>query len=198
MARISLDLKSGHGLLVFALKEECPLGIKHVLFTGVGLVQSTLKLTQYLSLSSVKPHWILNLGTAGSSSHEIGSLVEVEGFFQRDVDFTLLGHRPHLWPWQKGPQINPHKATQRPQALLGSGDSLEDLARAHRPYSLVDMEGAALFMVASHFEIPFISIKYVSDASGENLLQDWKASLPKARQSFEKFLREETLIFGPD
>ena len=67
-----------------------------IIYTGVGKVNATGKLTERLHSSHLHylppmPKLVINYGTAGSLNKELKGLVEVTRFFQRDMDATPLG-----------------------------------------------------------------------------------------------------------
>ena len=65
-----------------------------VLYTGVGKVNATLKLTQRLQVNRSlppMPKLLINYGTAGSRELPIGELVDCTKFTQRDMNVTSLG-----------------------------------------------------------------------------------------------------------
>ena len=82
-------------LIVCALEQETngQLEDYDVLYTGVGKVNATFKLTQkFGKFGSYVPYdLVVNYGTAGSKNLPIGELVCCTKFVQRDMKVTQLG-----------------------------------------------------------------------------------------------------------
>ena len=92
-------------LIVSALEIETQGQLKdwNVLYTGVGKVNATFKLTERLCDSnyySLKPKLIINYGTAGSRKIKKKTLVDCTKFVQRDMDVTGLGFMRGQTPFE--------------------------------------------------------------------------------------------------
>ena len=79
-------------LILVALKEE--LSVKdlpdlQIHYTGVGKINASIKTLEVIKEYS-QAH-IINYGTAGKLNKKLKGLVEVNRFFQRDMDTTSLG-----------------------------------------------------------------------------------------------------------
>ena len=79
---------------------------RQILYTGVGKINATLKLTQRLHSSHLHylppmPKLVINYGTAGSRELPIGELVDCTKFTQRDMDVTGLGFMRGQTPFEK-------------------------------------------------------------------------------------------------
>ena len=88
-------------LVVCALKDEFSIkGSNYdLLYTGVGKVNATIHLTEYL-LKKGRPEYIVNYGTAGSKKVKVGSLVDCTKFVQRDMDVSGLGFEKYETPFE--------------------------------------------------------------------------------------------------
>ena len=184
-------------LLVCALEVETQgqLNDYDVLYTGVGKVNATLKLTQkFGKYGSYIPYdLVINYGTAGSRKYKKGELVDCTKFIQRDMDVTGLGFQRGETPFEKHPPLvieteslfNPIGKN----ATCGSGDSfVEDRSQYYG--EVVDMEAYALSKVCYHYQIPFISFKYISDGADDNANDDWDENVSKGIEVFkEKILK---------
>ena len=184
-------------LLVCALEVETQgqLDNYDVLYTGVGKVNATLKLTQkFGKYGSYIPYdLVINYGTAGSRKYKKGELVDCTKFIQRDMDVTGLGFQRGETPFEKQPPLvieteslfNPIGKN----ATCGSGDSfVEDRSQYYG--EVVDMEAYALSKVCYHYQIPFISFKYISDGADDNANDDWDENVAKGIEVFkEKVLK---------
>ena len=184
-------------LLVCALEVETQgqLNDYDVLYTGVGKVNATLKLTQkFGKYGSYIPYdLVINYGTAGSRKYKKGELVDCTKFIQRVMDVTGLGFQRGETPFEKQPPLvieteslfNPIGKN----ATCGSGDSfVEDRSQYYG--EVVDMEAYALSKVCYHYQIPFISFKYISDGADDNANDDWDENVAKGIEVFkEKVLK---------
>lgn len=92
-------------LFVFALPSESgdEFNDYNLLHTGVGKINATFALTS--RIASVKPSLVVNLGSAGSSVHEFGEIVNPVQFIQRDMDATALGFEMEKCPFQEKNQF---------------------------------------------------------------------------------------------
>ena len=166
-----------------------------VLYTGVGKVNATFALTQkFGKYGSYIPYdLVINYGTAGSRKYKKGELVDCTKFIQRDMDVTGLGFQRGETPFEKQPPLvieteslfNPIGKN----ATCGSGDSfVEDRSQYYG--EVVDMEAYALSKVCYHYQIPFISFKYISDGADDNANDDWDENVAKGIEVFkEKVLK---------
>ena len=185
-------------LLVCALEVETQgqLNDYDVLYTGVGKVNATLKLTQkFGKYGSYIPYdLVINYGTAGSRKYKKGELVDCTKFIQRDMDVTGLGFQRGETPFENQPPLvieteslfNPIGKN----ATCGSGDSfVEDRSQYYG--EVVDMEAYALSKVCYHYQIPFISFKYISDGADDNANDDWDENVSKGIEVFKKEILEK-------
>ena len=155
---------------------------RQILYTGVGKVNATLKLTQRLHSSHLHylplmPELVINYGTAGSRELPIGELVDCTKFTQRDMNVTSLGFMQGQTPFENlvptvldydHVEFNPISKKLR----CGTGDNFVD--NNIDSYSDVfDMEAYALAKVCHYYDIPFISFKYITDNANEHSAGDW-------------------------
>ena len=185
-------------LLVCALEVETQGQLKNyeVLYTGVGKVNSTLKLTQkFGKYGSYIPYdLVINYGTAGSRKYKKGELVDCTKFIQRDMDVTGLGFQKGETPFEKEPPILIEtESSFNPigkHATCGSGDSfVED--RTNYYGEVVDMEAYALSKVCYHYDVPFISFKYITDGADGDANNDWDENVSKGIKVFKKEILEK-------
>ena len=180
-------------LIVCALKTETQsqLGGYDVLYTGVGKVNATFKLTQkFGKYGSYIPYdLVINYGTAGSQHWEYskGDLVDCTRFVQRDMDVTPLGFKLGQTPFEEDiPIILQSESEFNPigkRALCGSGDSfVQDKTMG----DVVDMESYALAKVCKLYDVPFISFKYITDTADSDASNDWEENVGKGIVEFKK------------
>ena len=171
-------------LIVCAIEQETQgqLEDHKILYTGVGKVNATFKLTQRLHSSHLyylplMPKLVINYGTAGSRELPIGELVDCTKFTQRDMNATSLGLMQGQTPFENfiptvldydHVEFNPIGKKLR----CGTGDNFVD--NNINSYSdAFDMEAYALAKVCHHYDIPFISFKYITDNANEHSAGDW-------------------------
>ena len=180
-------------LIVCALEIETQgkLDIWNTLYSGVGKVNATYKLTERLTdYNYAKPKLVINYGTAGSRKIKKGQIVDCTKFVQRDMDVTGLGFMRGQTPFENNiPIILDYDHVEfNPigrKASCGSGDSfVED--RTNYYGEVVDMEAYALAKVCYHYDIPFISFKYITDNANEHSSGDWKDNCSDGVREFKE------------
>ena len=182
-------------LIVSALEVETQGQLEdyRVLYTGVGKVNATLKLTQKLQIDRSlppSPKLVINYGTAGSRELPIGELVDCTKFTQRDMNVTSLGFMQGQTPFENNVPIvldydhvefNPIGKKMR----CGSGDNfVQDNKEIYS--DVFDMEAYALAKVCYHYDVPFISFKYITDGADEQAHEDWEKNLADGIVEFKE------------
>ena len=168
-----------------------------VLYTGVGKVNATLKLTRkFGKFGSYIPYdLVINYGTAGSRKIKKKQLVDCTKFVQRDMDVTGLGFMRGQTPFEdKIPIILDFDHVEfKPigrKASCGSGDNfVEDKTNYYG--EVVDMEAYALAKVCYNYDVPFISFKYITDGADEQSHEDWEKNLADGIVEFKKKVLSE-------
>jgi len=162
-----------------------------VLYTGVGKVNATYKRTQKFGKigSHIPYNLVINYGTAGSRKIKKKTLVDCTKFIQRDMDVTGLGFMRGETPFEDKPPITIESTSEfNPigrKATCGSGDNfVEDRSQYYG--EVVDMEAYALAKVCHHYNVPFISFKYITDGADEQAHEDWEANLADGIIEFKK------------
>lgn len=165
-------------LFVFAMPEEANELFEgsELLFTGLGKVNATYRLTKYLGQS--RPGIIINLGSAGSSVFQQGEIVCCTKFIQRDMDVSALGFEKYKTPFSPEEPVLSYGIAIKdmPEGTCGSGDSF-DVMHGDHPYNVVDMEAYALALVAKSENIPFLCLKHITDGADEAAAANWAAEL---------------------
>ena len=170
-----------------------------VLYTGVGKVNATLKLTRKFGKygSHIPYDLVINYGTAGSRKVKKKTLVDCTKFIQRDMDVTGLGFLKGQTPFENlTPMILDFDHVEfNPigrKATCGTGDNFaEDKSQYYG--EVVDMEAYALAKVCWTYDVPFISFKYITDGADEQAHEDWEANLADGIEVF----KEKVLAFLP-
>jgi len=157
----------------------------NLLITGVGKVNATYELTKRLAVEGsidydARINLVINYGTAGSRKIKKKTLVDCTKFIQRDMDVTGLGFMRGETPFEDKPPITIESTSEfNPigrKATCGSGDNfVEDRSQYYG--EVVDMEAYALAKVCHHYNVPFISFKYITDGADEQAHEDWEANL---------------------
>lgn len=177
-------------LFTFALASEAAdvfTEYKH-LICGIGKVNAAYNLMK--ALHRKKPELIINLGSAGSTHYKKGEIVCCTKFIQRDMDVRGLGYDQYETPLSGLPPILEYglQMAGMPEAVCGTGDNFE-MAHSTAIYDVVDMEAYALALVAMNENIPFLSLKYVSDGADGNAAEDWTVQVHKAAIAFGEVLK---------
>ena len=175
-------------LIVCALEVETQGQLEdyRVLYTGVGKVNATFELTKVLQKAHLHymppmPELVINYGTAGSRKYEQGELVDCTKFTQRDMDVTGMGYLKGQTPFENlTPMILDYDHVEfnpiGKKLRCGTGDNFVQTDKD--TYSDVfDMEAYALAKVCHHYDVPFISFKYITDNANEHSPGDWKDNL---------------------
>ena len=179
-----MNLKSLLGenpLFIFALEDEAADRFDDYspLFIGVGKVGAAYRLTKRLSVE--RPSIIVNLGSAGSAIFPRGEVVCCTKFVQRDMDASLIGCKKYETPFSaEGAVLSYGLAVEGlTQGTCGTGDNFET-NHTSTLYNLVDMEAYALAYVAKMEQIPFLSMKYISDGADHSAAEDWTTTVRKS------------------
>ncbi|GAE85318.1 5'-methylthioadenosine/S-adenosylhomocysteine nucleosidase family protein [Bacteroides reticulotermitis] len=152
--------------------------------TGIGKVKSTFHLAE--AIRQVQPDLVLNIGTAGTVNHEVGTIFVCRQFVDRDMQklsdlgmeceidtSALLEAKGFCRDWTE-------------TGVCNTGDGfLTELV--HVAGDVVDMEAFAQAFVCRSKEIPFISVKYVTDVIGQNSVKHWEDKLADARTGLAHF-----------
>tara|TARA_Y100000593_G_C4281746_1_gene323147 strand:+ start:83 stop:643 length:561 start_codon:yes stop_codon:yes gene_type:complete len=172
-------------LIVCALEQETQneLDDYNVLYTGVGKVNATYSLTRELLYQQtinydVRSKIVINYGTAASKVHK--GLIQCTRFIQRDMDASPLGFKKGETPFEDGPSMIDFSTSGNNNCCYTGDSFATDLT----PYDdVVDMEAYALAKVCRHFDIEFISYKYISDDGNAD---DWVKNCSKGVIEFKK------------
>lgn len=172
--------------IIFALQEESQ-GLFEkagysVHYSGMGKINAAFRATEVILTK--KPKLILNLGTAGSFRFPAKTLIECSGFVQRDFDLTSVGGILGKTPFDSiSDFIEGHPPMfNLPQGVCGSGDNVE-IGTTRLPCDLMDMEAYAIAKVCKKLNVPFVSLKFISDGSDHSVKNDFRTNLPFAAQA---------------
>lgn len=165
-------------------EEEVQIGY---LRTGIGKVKSAFYLAE--AINQGRPDLVVNIGTAGTICHRVGDILVCRRFIDRDMQklnglgveweidsAELLAQKGYCLHWDGNGE-----------GVCNTGDSfLTELLDVQG--DVVDMEAYAQAMVYRAKEVPFISVKYVTDIIGQNSVKHWEDKLADARKGLGEFL----------
>lgn len=176
-------------LFVFALEKEAgtEFSQENVAFVGVGKINATYNLLK--AIQKHQPDLIINLGTAGSTEFNKGSVVCCTEFIQRDMEVTALGFQKFETPFSTDPIILQYglEIDNLPKGICGSGDQFE-MEHNNTEYNVIEMEAFALAKVCKEEKLPFLCLKYISDGADGNAVDDWSTEVKKAAQKLRETL----------
>jgi adenosylhomocysteine nucleosidase len=169
-----------------------------VVYTGIGKINAAYflacELTR-LNLEGRSPRAVLNFGTAGSTVFKTHQLVECTRFVQRDMDLSPLGFAHGVTPFEDTPQVfeTPKRLQRLETGTCGTGDSFET-GVTKVPCDVVDMEAYALAKVCHLENLPFFSVKYITDGCDHNAHNDWNENLHRAAAGFIEVFGEAVKV----
>lgn len=182
-------------LITHAVKEEqfdIQLPCEYqTLITGIGKTKSAFALTREIILN--KPSLVLNIGTAGSVQHNVGEIFIAKEFIDRDYESIKLPNIAYQIDAFSLLQTLPNvlKSVQEYSNLgvCSTGDTFITQV-ANFTADIVDMEAFSQAYVCAKMEIPFLSVKYITDKIGENSIKHWEDKLTDARQGLCKWFEQ--------
>ncbi|MEG1580253.1 MAG: nucleosidase [Bacteroidaceae bacterium] len=165
------------------------------LITGCGKASSAAMLME--AICTDKPDLVINIGTSGTLNYKIGDVLVCRVFYDRDYEHLYLpmlervidnSTPPVLSHWKSvlsGVEVDQRFAVNTGDNFL-TGDT---------PFTgdVVDMEAFAQAWVCRYKQIPFLSVKYVTDLLGQNSIKKWEDKLSDARHGLYDFFRNKQL-----
>jgi adenosylhomocysteine nucleosidase len=182
-------------VLVFAMKEEMqamvdvlstPLISKDGYFqsqinshTVIQLITTGVTMLQcyrLLPLLAPKPSEVIQVGTcAGLKQQPIGDVIHAKTFYNADLDLTAFGRSPGRLFVEKKLKVTPHVLVSG-SSFLASTEKANHVKNTFQADGF-DMESFGFYTMCASHDIPFSSIRGISD-NGQT----------HANQSFEKNL----------
>lgn len=185
-------------LIVYAVKDEfVPIEINNYeakyLITGIGKANAAMQLTKEIMTN--RYNLVLNIGTVGTINYNIGDILVCTQFIDRDllplVEFGVTAKINLPINDEINNLLTKWRISTDSLATCNTGDTfISDLTK---PISgdIIDMESFALAMVCKELDIPFLSIKYVTDIVGKNSIQIWEAKLADARKAITDWFADK-------
>ncbi len=181
--------KFSNPLFVFALEMEAGKEFENEnkIFTGIGKINAVYHLMK--AISRYQPDIVINLGTAGSTEFNKGTVVCCNQFIQRDMEVTALGFQKFETPFSNEAIVlnNGLEIAHLPKGICGSGDNFE-MEHNNPEYNVIEMEAFALAKICEREKIPFLCLKYISDGADGNAVADWNEEVKKASQKLDEAL----------
>ena len=171
--------------ILVAIKEELSekdLPEMQIRYTGVGKINASIKTLKIIK--DYSPSLIINYGTAGGLNKELGGLVEVTRFFQRDMDATPLGFKIGQTPFDDIEEINFGSGGYS----CGTGDSFVTQTPKLET-DLVDMEAYAIAKICYVENVRFKCFKYISDNADGGSNEDWIDNVSLGKKLFVNQMR---------
>ena len=168
-------------VVTFAIKEEVvdvPLkdAIIVPIVPGIGKANAAFSLTRAVLLE--KPDMVLNIGTAGTQKHSVGDVFVCDHFIDRDLSLLNL---PGITS-----ELHTEHLLFNPYGVVNTGDDF--VTDSEVLYGdVIDMEAFAEALVCKKMNIPFVSVKYITDVVGKNSIRAWEEKLSDARKGLQRF-----------
>ncbi len=153
---------------------------------GIGKVNAT---AAAMHLADMGCTYILNFGLSGGiSGVKRGEIVIPDKFLEHDFDLTGIGYKPCEKPSQKYIYSADSRLLQMAQSVFGDvahgtavcGDRFicnekdRDFLRETFGATTCDMETAAIASVCDMADIPYLSIRRVSDDAGDDAYSSYR------------------------
>lgn len=151
--------------------------------TGIGKVNAALAVSA--AVREQRPDWVLNVGTAGSATQTVGSILACGRFLDRDMEKVKEFGVPYWHDFSADlagiAMLNGLDYSH----VCNTGDTFVTQVIAQA--DVVDMENFAVAAVCQREGIPLLSVKYITDRIGENSVQDWEDKLHEANVGLQTF-----------
>ncbi|MDO5494336.1 MAG: 5'-methylthioadenosine/adenosylhomocysteine nucleosidase, partial [bacterium] len=170
-----------------------------VVVSGAGLVNAAIAAAH--AVNEFRPQFLVSAGSAGGLAQGIfvGDVVVGTAYTYSDADATAFGYAMGQIPgmperYEADPDLVRTATSFRLEEVrvrsgrIVSGNSFVDAkkvdaVRAAFPGALAaDMESAALAQLAYKHDLPFVSVRAISDLCGEEAAEDFKFSLEEVSQ----------------
>lgn len=154
-----------------------------VIICGVGKSSAAAK--TLLLIEKTQPDVVLNIGVAGGVSAQKGTLIIANKVMFHDVDVSAFGYDRGQLPGQPAvfktpkealePFLTAAEALHIPliKANVATGDqfvtelsTVFPVLETHKKIKAIEMEAAAIAMIATEYNTPFIILKAISDEVG--------------------------------
>ena len=151
--------------------------------TGIGKVNAALAVSA--AVREQQPDWVLNVGTAGSATQAVGSILACGRFLDRDMEKVKEFGVPYWHDFSADLAGIAMLDGLDYSHVCNTGDTFVTQVIAQA--DVVDMENFAVAAVCQREGIPLLSVKYITDRIGENSVQDWEDKLHEANVGLQTF-----------
>lgn len=172
-------------------------GFGEIIYTGIGKVNAALHLTERLNQAKIgrtkKVDLVINLGSAGAPQRPTGSILACTRFVQHDMQLVALGYAWGQTPFEEYSAIemplpDTWQALDLAEATCYTGDQFITEPHSFFALDVVDMEGYALARVCKHFQLPLISLKFITDGADGQAAHDWQQALAAATFALQQVM----------
>lgn len=183
-------------LITYALEDErINVGFNNhevvYLKTGIGKVNAAARLMQ--TMLKISPDIVINIGTAGTVNHDVGTIILCNQFVDRDIKSVNIPDMIYSIDMTLSTNKFINKNSSVQYGSCNTGDSfLTELE--HADDDMYDMEAFAEAYVCKILGKPFISVKYATDKIGNNSIRHWKEKLNDARIALTQFFCENHIV----
>ncbi|WP_027472741.1 5'-methylthioadenosine/S-adenosylhomocysteine nucleosidase family protein [Saccharicrinis fermentans] len=183
-----------HILIAYAVEEErvhiqIPGCSIHYCCTGVGKVAAALAVER--AIQTHKPHIVLNIGTAGTVKHALGSIHLCNKFVDRDMEKLSDFGVPYQEDFSDLIEECGYFHDWTFDSICNTGDTF--LTSADGTGDVFDMESFAIARACRIHHIPFAGIKCVTDIIGQNSIKHWEDKLAEAQNTLQHFMDHHTI-----
>lgn len=164
---------------------------QHVLFTGIGMVNTAVSLTK--ELVSNKYDLVINMGVAGAFSEDLvnGCVVEViednfsEIGFENDLEFMQFTDFDIQTRFYSSPRTNLKQVRAiTVNTVHGNNNTISKIFKREKA-DIETMEGASVFKVCEEFNIPCLQIRSISNRIETRNTDQWDLDLAIRNLNFE-------------
>ena len=158
------------------------------IYTGCGKVSATIALMQAINAAGTVAG-VVNVGTAGTSHHKVGDVVVCTKFVDRDLKpLNIYGITSYIETRHEEPLLQKIAAATSVMETCSTGDSF--VTEVLTEGDVCDMEAFAQAQVCKQFDVPFMSVKYITDVVGQNSVGLWEERLSGARKGLTEFFKK--------
>lgn len=161
-----------------AFPKEC-----RFVFTGVGQALASANLAK--AIMERKPDMVINVGTVGGVTQEIGTVLEVKQVFNLDQDLTAFHVPPATTLGVKRDMLGGLTISEDGVNLATSSAFSSEVTSLMKTLciDICDMETYAEAVLCKTLGIDFRAFKVVTDKVGEKTkLKDYKTALKNSRE----------------
>lgn len=176
-------------LVVYAVEQEhirieSPFVTVKYCQTGVGKVNAALSVGE--AVRNFNPVLVVNVATAGTVLHEIGSIHLCTRFVDRDMEKLTAFGVPSVEDFSTDEFLHNALGALLPSSVCNTGDTF--LTSLDGTGDVFDMEAYAIARVCRMADLPFVAVKYVTDIIGQNTVKDWADKLADARLGLSEYI----------